>query len=289
MTDPLQSPPRSLTREALLRLAGNRMAVAGALIVLLVALLCLLGPYLLPHSFQAQSLEQGATTPNAEHWLGTDTLGRDMLARILQGGRVSIAVGLLATAVAVTIGAGYGALSGYIGGRTDRVMMRLLEIVYSLPFTIFVILLMVLFGRQFWLIFVAIGAVAWPPMARIVRGEIMSLKERAFVEAARALGQKPRRILLRHLLPNVLGVIIVYATLTVPQVMLLEAFLSFLGLGVQAPLTSWGDLIREGAASMEEYPWLLIFPSLVFSVTLFSLNFLGDGLRDAFDPRSGGK
>jgi len=262
------------------------MAVTGAVFLMLVTLACLLGPFFSPYSFREQQIFVGAGAPSAEHWMGTDTLGRDLLTRILQGGRISIAVGVLATMVAISAGTVYGSVSGYMGGRVDRLMMRVLEIIYSLPFTIFVILLMVLFGRQLWLIFAAIGAVTWPPMARIVRGEVMALKKQAFVESARVLGQSNRKIWLRHMLPNLLGVIIVYATLTVPQVMLLESFLSFLGLGVQAPLTSWGDLIKLGAANMEEYPWLLIFPSLFFSATLFSLNFLGDGLRDAFDPRS---
>lgn len=282
-----QRPPRSLTREAFLRLMENRMAVASAVFLTVMVMACLLGPWLSPHALSGQNLSLGPTGPSAAHWMGTDLLGRDLLTRLLHGGRISIAVGLLATLVAVTIGALYGGVSGYCGGRTDRIMMRLLEIIYSLPFTIFVILLMVLFGRHLWLIFVAIGAVTWPPMARIIRGEVMGLRRKPFIEAAEALGQSHRKILMRHMLPNVLGLMIVYATLTVPQVMLLEAFLSFLGLGVQAPLTSWGDLIKQGAASMEEFPWLLIYPSLLFSATLFALNFLGDGLRDAFDPRAG--
>jgi len=220
------------------------------------------------------------------HILGTDTLGRDLLVRIFYGGRVSIGVGLAATFVALTIGVIYGAIAGYQGGKLDSAMMRFVDIVYSLPFTIFVILLMVFFGRDIYLLFVAIGAVEWLTMARIVRGQVMSIKRTEYVEAARSLGLSNARIIFRHILPNVVGPVIVYTTLTIPNVMLLEAFLSFLGLGVQPPMSSWGWLIKEGAEKMEEFPWLLVSPGLVFSVTLFSLNFLGDGLRDALDVRS---
>ncbi|QYY37466.1 ABC transporter permease [Ruficoccus sp. ZRK36] len=262
------------------------MAMGGLAFTVLVTLACIVGPWLLPHAPETQDLALGASGPSATHWLGTDTLGRDLLARILSGGRVSLMVGAVATTVALVIGVSYGIVSGYAGGRTDRLMMRFVEIIYSMPFTVFVIILMVVFGRHLWLIFVAIGAVEWLTMARIVRGQVLALREQAFVQASRSLGQGPLKIMTRHLLPNLLGVIIVYATLTVPGVMLLEAFISFLGLGVQPPDTSWGDLIRAGAESMEEYPWLLIYPSLFFSATLFSLNFLGDGLRDALDPRA---
>ncbi|HEU5079419.1 MAG TPA: ABC transporter permease [Opitutaceae bacterium] len=220
------------------------------------------------------------------HVLGTDVLGRDLLVRLLYGGRVSLGVGMAATFVALTIGVIYGAIAGYQGGKLDSAMMRFVDIIYSLPFTIFVILLMVFFGRDIYLLFVAIGAVEWLTMARIVRGQVMSIKRTEYVEAARSLGLSNARIIFRHILPNVVGPVIVYTTLTIPNVMLLEAFLSFLGLGVQPPMSSWGWLIKEGAEKMEEFPWLLISPGVVFSVTLFSLNFLGDGLRDALDVRS---
>jgi oligopeptide transport system permease protein len=221
-----------------------------------------------------------------KHILGTDDSGRDLLVRILYGGRISLAVGLCATLVALTIGVVYGAVAGYLGGKLDAVMMRIVDIMYSLPFTIFVILLMVFFGRNIFLLFAAIGAVEWLTMARIVRGQVMAIKRMEYIEAARSLGFGTPRILFRHILPNILGPIIVYTTLTIPAVMLLEAFLSFLGLGVQPPMSSWGALIKDGSEKMEEFPWLLIYPGAIFSLTLLSLNFLGDGLRDALDVRS---
>ena len=276
----------SLWRDAWHRLAKNKMAVACGIILMLVTLVSFLGPFFLSQSYYAQDLQLGAVPPNAGHWLGTDTLGRDLFVRILYGGQVSISVGLCATAVALTIGVFYGTVSGFIGGKWDALMMRIVDIIYALPFTVFVILLMVFFGRKFVLLFVAIGAVQWLTMARIVRGQVQTLRRQEFIEAAEALGLTKLRIIFRHMIPNAIGPIIVYATLTVPAVMLLEAFLSFLGLGVQPPMSSWGVLIKEGADSMEEFPWLLIFPGLALALTLFSLNFLGDGLRDALDVRA---
>ena len=223
---------------------------------------------------------------NQRHLFGTDPLGRDLLTRVLVGGRISLAVGFAATLVSVVIGVVWGATAGFIGGKLDNLMMRIVDVLYALPFTVIVILLMVMFGRNFILLFVAIGAVEWLTMARIVRGQIISLKNQEFVEAAVSLGLSGPRILFRHLIPNVAGSIIVYATLTVPNVMLLEAVLSFLGLGVPPPMSSWGVLIDEGARSIETSPWLLWIPAAFFSLTLFSLNFLGDGLRDALDPKS---
>jgi oligopeptide transport system permease protein len=267
-------------------LKKNRLAFTGGGVLVVLALLCVAGPWFMHVSYQEQNLDLGASPPGAAHWLGTDTLGRDLLVRLLYGGRISLGVGLCATLVALTIGVTYGAVAGYAGGKTDAVMMRIVDIIYALPFTIFVILLMVFLGRNIILLFVAIGAVEWLTMARIVRGQIMALKKMEFIEAARALGFGNRRIIFRHLIPNVLGPVIVYTTLTIPAVMLLEAFLSFLGLGVQPPMSSWGTLIKDGAEKMEEFPWLLIFPGGLFSLTLFSLNFLGDGLRDALDVRA---
>ena len=276
----------SLWRDAWHRLAKNKIAVIGGIVLVLLTLASFIGPLLLRQSYETQDLQLGAVPPNAQHWFGTDTLGRDLFVRILYAGRVSLAVGFCATAVALTIGVLYGTISGFLGGKIDMFMMRIVDIIFALPFTVFVILLTVFFGRKFVLLFVAIGAVQWLMMARIVRAQVMSLRGQEFIEAAEALGLSKARIIFRHMIPNVLGPIIVYATLTVPAVMLLEAFLSFLGLGVQPPMSSWGALIKEGADSMEEFPWLLIYPGLILALTLFSLNFLGDGLRDALDPRA---
>lgn len=275
----------SLWKDAWRRLRKNRMAVLGAVLLCVVVLISVAGPWFAPYSYEDQDTALGATRPSAQHWFGTDPLGRDLLTRIFYGGRVSLMVGVAATAVSLVIGVLYGAIAGFLGGRTDAVMMRIVDILYALPFTIFVIILMVFFGRNIILLFLAIGAVEWLTMARIVRSQVMSLREKEFIESAVVIGLRQHQILLRHLIPNALGPIIVYCTLTIPNVMLLEAFLSFLGLGVQPPMSSWGILIKEGVETMEEFPWLLIFPSVALSVTLFSLNFLGDGLRDALDPR----
>ena len=277
---------RSPWHDAWLRLRKNRLAVFSGCALVIVALACIVGPWFSPYGYEEIALDHSFSPPCARNWLGTDHLGHDLLVRIFYGGRISLAVGLSATVVALTIGVIYGAVAGFVGGLLDAAMMRIVDILYALPFTLFVILLMVFFGRNIILLFVAIGAVEWLPMARIVRGQVMSVKRMEFVEAAKVLGFGRRRILFRHILPNLLGPVIVYATLTVPSVMLIEAFLSFLGLGVQPPMSSWGVLIKDGAEKMEEFSWLLIFPGTVFSLTLFSLNFLGDGLRDALDVRT---
>ena len=275
----------SLWQDAWLRLRRNHLAVFGLVILALLVIIALLTPWIAPYSYQAQDLELGASGPSAAHWLGTDIFGRDLMTQIMYGGRISLAVGFVATAVALLIGVTWGAIAGYVGGRTDAVMMRLVDILYALPFMIFIVLLTVVFGRNMLLLFLAIGAVEWLTMARIMRGQVQSLRQQEFVEAAISLGLSPATLIRRHLVPNALGPIIVYTTLTIPNVMLLEAFLSFLGLGIQPPQTSWGLLISYGAETMEEYPWLLIFPGVSLTVTLFSLNFLGDGLRDALDVR----
>lgn len=253
---------------------------------MLMVLLALATPWIAPYSYSDQYLELGASPPSWQHWLGTDLFGRDLLTRILYGSRVSLAVGALATAVALTIGVLWGTLAGYLGGRVDAWMMRLVDILYALPFAVFIILLTVVFGRSLLLLFLAIGCVEWLTMARIVRGQVMSVRKQEYIEAAVTLGLSPWRIMGVHVIPNILGPIIVYATLTIPNVILLESFLSFLGLGVQPPESSWGVLIAHGVETMEEYPWLLYWPAAFLSVTLFCLNFLGDGLRDALDPRT---
>ena len=276
----------SLWRDALVRLRKNRLAVGGLIALSALVVLSLLTPWIAPYGYEEQDLALGASPPSPGHWFGTDLLGRDLFTRMLYGGRISLMVGFTATGVSLCVGVLYGACAGYAGGRTDAAMMRLVDILYSLPFVIFVIILTVFFGRNIVLLFMAIGAVEWLTMARIVRGQVMSLRQKEFIEAATIMGLPRYRVLLWHLIPNTLGPIIVYATLTVPRVMLLEAFLSYLGLGVQAPMSSWGLLINEGVQTMEYYPWMLVFPSVALSLTLFALNFLGDGLRDALDVRA---
>ena len=276
----------SLWADAWVRLGKNKLAIFGLWVVGSLIVISILTPWIAPYGYEEQNLDLGATGPSAAHWLGTDIFGRDLLTRIMYGGRISLAVGLIATSVALLIGVAWGTIAGYVGGRTDAIMMRIVDAMYALPFIIFIILLMVVFGRSVLLLFLAIGAVEWLTMARIVRGQVLTIRSQEFVEAARSMGFSTPHILLKHVVPNSLGPIIVYATLTVPQVMLLEAFLSFLGLGIQPPQSSWGLLISYGAETMEDYPWLLIFPGLVLSITLFALNFLGDGLRDALDPKA---
>ena len=275
----------SLWRDAWRRLRKNRLAAISLALLCAMVALVIVGPWLSHYSYETQDRSLGATRPSAANWFGTDTLGRDLLTRMLYGGRISLMVGICATAVSLGIGVLYGAVSGFVGGRLDAAMMRVVDILYTLPFTIVVIILTVYLGKSIVLIFMAIGAVEWLTMARIVRGQVVALRHKEFVEAAYVMGLSRHRIVLRHLIPNALGPIIVYTTLTIPQVMLLEAVISFLGLGVQPPMSSWGVLIQDGAKVMEDYPWLLVFPSLFLSLTLFSLNFLGDGLRDALDPR----
>jgi oligopeptide transport system permease protein len=276
----------SLWKDAWIRLRKNKMAVFGLGVLVVFITIALLTPWIAPYGYETQNLGLGASPPSAEHWLGTDIFGRDLMTMIMYGGRISLAVGFVATAVALIIGVTWGAIAGYAGGRVDAVMMRLVDILYALPFMIFIVLLMVVFGRNLLLLFLAIGAVEWLTMARIMRSQVQSLRQQEFVEAAISLGLSPAAIIRRHLIPNALGPVIVYTTLTIPSVMLLEAFLSFLGLGIQPPQTSWGLLISYGAETMEEYPWLLIFPGAALTLTLFALNFLGDGLRDALDVRS---
>ena len=277
----------SLSKKAFERLVSNKLSLFGGIYILLLIVLAIFTPLIAPYDYAYQDLNLVPSGPSAELLLGTDTLGRDLLTRMMYGSRISLMVGFLATMVALVIGVLWGTIAGFAGGRTDAIMMRIVDVLYGIPFIILIILLMVMFGRNLVLLFMAIGAVEWLTMSRIVRSQVMSLSQQEFVLSAEAMGVSKKDIISRHLIPNAIGPVIVYATLTVPQIMLLEAFLSFLGLGVQAPMSSWGLLIRDGAVSMEEYWRLLIFPSLAFSLTLFSLNFIGDGLRDALDPRTG--
>ena len=276
----------TLWSDAIYRLTRNKAAMFGAFILFVLILCAALAPWIAPYSYSFQNLELGASPPSAAHILGTDVLGRDLLSRILYGARISLLVGFVATGVALVIGVSWGIVAGYAGGKVDSIMMRIVDVLYGLPFIIFIILLMVIFGRNLWLLFGAIGAVDWLTMARIVRGQVIGLKNQEFVMAAKAMGVSNISMFRKHLLPNILGPIAVYATLTIPQVMLLEGFLSFLGLGIQPPMSSWGTLIKDGVESMEEYSWLLIYPGLTFTITLFALNFFGDGLRDALDPKT---
>jgi oligopeptide transport system permease protein len=278
---------RSPWEDAWHRLLKNRAAVYSAFIMGIMFLLVVFGPMVISWESDFTDWDYTSTPPSIEsgHWFGTDSVGRDILVRTLEGGRVSLLIGLVATIVSIAIGISYGAIAGYFGGVTDRIMMRVVDIIYALPFMFFVILLMVIFGRHILLIFVAIGAVTWLDMARIVRGQTLSLKNTEFVEAARACGVGDWAIIKRHITPNLLGVVIVYVTLTIPQVILLESFLSFLGLGVQEPMSSWGALVADGAQDMESAPWTLIVPSVFLAVTLYCFNYIGDGLRDALDPK----
>ena len=272
------------------RLRKHRMAVACGILAAAIALWCWLGPPIAA-AFGVNGThidaQLGASAPSWAHWFGTDTLGRDMLVRCMIGGRIAILVSITATAIALVIGVSYGAIAAYAGGAVDNVMMRIVDALYGFPTLVFVVVVMaVSSSRSIVLLFALIGGISWLTMARIVRGQVLSLARREFVEAARALGAPPGRILFRHVLPNATGPVIVYATLALPQVMLTEAFLSFLGLGVQAPLASWGTLVTEGSSQIVVYPWLLVFPGAVMAVTVMALNFLGDGLRDALDPHS---
>ena len=264
----------------------NRVLVISFSFTILLIFCAFLAPLISPYDVSEQNLILGAAPPSLANFFGTDVLGRDLLSRVLYGSRVSLLVGFLATFVAITIGLFYGALSGYFGGKIDTFMMRVVDILDGLPFVIFIILILVIFGRDIYFLFISIGAFGWLSMARIVRLQVLGLRKKEFIISAQIMGASTTRILYKHIIPNVFGTVIVYATLLVPQFMLLEAFLSFLGLGVQPPDSSWGILIREGATTMEEYWWLLIFPALLFSITLFVLNFLGDGLRDILDPRN---
>ena len=277
---------RSLTDDAIARLLANRAATASLVVLVLLTLFALLGPALTPWPYDQVNKSDVWVPPLTNgHLLGTDALGRDLLARLAMGLRVSLSIGLVATLVSLLIGVAWGATAGYLGGVVDEAMMRIVDVLYALPFIFFVILLMVAFGSNILLIFVAIGAVEWLTMSRIVRGQTLSLKQKEFIEAARAAGLGRLGVVVRHIIPNLLGPVAVYVTLTIPAVILAESFLSFLGLGVQPPMASLGTLISAGAQDMEMAWWLLVFPSLAMAATLAAFNFIGDGLRDALDPK----
>ncbi len=275
----------SLAADAARRLRSNPGAVGALLLILCMVALAVIGPWFNPNGSDALDWSHVASQPalQSAHWFGTDRLGRDLFARTLEGARVSMAVGLVASAVSLLVGIGYGAIAGYAGGRTDHAMMRIIEILSGLPLIFFVIFLTVIFGRSRQLLFLSIGAVGWLTMARIVRGQTLSIRRREYIEAAVASGAGTGRIILKHVIPNLIGPVVVYATLTVPQIIMFESFLSFLGLGIQEPHASLGTLIAEGAGEMEAAPWILLVPGGFLALLLLSLNLFGDGLRDALD------
>ncbi len=278
---------RSLWQDAFARLTANPAALLSLLVLAALTTLTIIGP--MASAFAVDDLDWNAIwqVPSfrGDHPFGTDSLGRDLFVRVLEGGRISLLIGVVSTLVSLLVGVSYGAIAGYFGGKVDTVMMRVVDILYALPFLFFVILLMVFFGRHLVLIFVAIGFVNWLDMARIVRGQTLSLKHKEFIEAARMAGAPNARIIRHHIVPNLLGVVVVYATLTIPHVILVESFLSFLGLGVQEPATSWGALVSDAVPEMQRAPWLLVYPASFLAVTLLCFNFIGDGLRDALDPK----
>jgi oligopeptide transport system permease protein len=280
-------PSRSPLATAARRFVRNRAAFVALLLLVVIMLACFVGPLLSPNNaidsdWSAISL---APTLDNMHWFGTDELGRDLLVRTLVGGRVSLEVGLLGTLVSGLIGVAWGATAGYLGGRVDAVMMRIVDMMYAIPYMLIAILMMTLFGRSFYLVVLTISAFSWLDMARVVRGQTLTLRTREFVDAARATGVKPLAIIARHIVPNLIGVVVVYASVTVPGIVLTESVLSFLGLGVQEPMTSWGVLVEDGAQKLEAMPWLLVCPATMLCLTLYCVSFVGDGLRDAFDPK----
>jgi oligopeptide transport system permease protein len=278
---------RSPWRDARVRFMRNRAAVASMVVLVLVTLACLFGPMLLPNAYDSVdwNLMSAAPTRAGWHLFGTDELGRDLLVRTLIGGRISLMVGALATLASVTIGVVWGAVAGFAGGRVDGLMMRMVDMLYAVPYLLIAILVVTIFGRDILLVVAAIAALSWLDMARVVRGQTLSIKSREFVEAARAIGVPTWRIIFQHVVPNLMGIVVIYTSILVPGVILTESVLSFLGLGVQEPMTSWGVLIHDGAAVMGAAPWMILFPAGILSVTLYCANFIGDGLRDALDPK----
>lgn len=278
---------RSLWSDARRRFLRNRAAIVSLAVLSLICLACVIGPWVLPHSFDSADwdLMSAAPTLANSHYWGTDDAGRDLLVRCLIGGRVSLTVGLLATLSSVTLGIVWGATAGFVGGKVDALMMRIVDMMYAIPYLLIAILLVTILGREFYLVVLTITVFSWMDMARVVRGQTLSLRSMEYVEAARAIGVSTPRIILRHIVPNLLGVVVIYTTVTVPGVILTESVLSFLGLGIQEPMTSWGVLIQDGAKTMEATPWILLFPAGLLSATLYCFNYIGDGLRDALDPK----
>jgi len=284
---PAAEPERSPWRDAMQRFRRNKAAVTSLVFLILVTLLCVIGPWLLTHAYDSTDWDALKLPPSLtnSHWWGTDESGRDLLVRCLVGGRISLMVGILTTLTSIALGVVWGATAGYLGGAVDQVMMRIVDIMYAVPYLLIAILLVTVLGRDFYLVVLAITAFSWMDTARLVRGQTLSLRKMEFVEAARAMGVSTPRIVFEHIVPNLLGLVLVYATVTVPSVILTESVLSFLGLGIQEPMTSWGVLIHDGAQMLDSAAWLLIFPALMLSLTLYSFNYLGDGLRDALDPK----
>ena len=280
-------PGRSPWRDARTRFMRNRAAVVSLVILAIIALACIVGPFLLPHDFDSADWDAMSLPPTWKntHWWGTDESGRDLLVRCLIGGRISLMVGVLATLASVALGIAWGATAGFIGGKVDSFMMRIVDMMYAIPYLLIAILLVTILGREFYLVVLAITAFSWMDMARVVRGQTLSLRNMEFVEAARSIGVPTRRIIFAHIVPNLLGVVVIYTTVTVPGVILTESVLSFLGLGIQEPMTSWGVLIEDGTSVMEVAPWMPLFPAAMLSTALYCFNFIGDGLRDALDPK----
>ncbi|HMM19760.1 MAG TPA: ABC transporter permease [Selenomonadales bacterium] len=281
----ISRPSTTFWQDAWRRLKKNKMAMVGLFILTLISLIAIFGPYLVKHTYSDQNLTLANASPSAEYWLGTDNLGRDLLIRIIYGARISLSIGVVASLINLLIGVIYGGISGYCGGRVDSIMMRIVDVMYCIPMLLWVIMLMVVLGPGLINIFIAIGLTDWLRMARIVRGQILSLKEQEYVMAAQLTGANTWRILSLHLIPNSMGPIIITATLAIPGAIFTEAFLSFIGLGVSAPMASWGVLASEGVANLRSYPFQLFFPAAAISITMLCFNFLGDGLRDALDPR----
>ncbi len=278
---------RSPWADARRRFIRNKAAVASTVILLLVTLACVFGPYVLPHSYDETDWNAMSLAPTWAGWhlFGTDESGRDLLVRSLIGGRISLLVGLMATLASVTVGIVWGATAGFMGGKVDSFLMRIVDMMYAIPYLLIAVLMVTLLGREFYLVVLTITVFSWMDMARVVRGQTLSLRGKEFVEAARAIGVPTWKIIFRHIVPNLLGIVVIYTSVTVPGVILTESVLSFIGLGVQEPMTSWGVLIGDGAAKMEMQPWMLLFPAGLLSITLYCANYIGDGLRDALDPK----